>query len=136
MNAISSPGYSTTSDYNSDMVDFVEFSTFNFPNTKHLINKYQNKANQSAESLIESLLTLEEKNYQTLTQASVNDTINNYTTYIEIEKIRFDKKLLDLFIHFNILNKLEKNNVINWHSNTSLFYPIKTLGDGNCLVSV
>jgi hypothetical protein len=137
MNAISNPDYNVEN----DVVDFVEFSNLKFQNNK-LIIKYQEKTQKSTLNLITSLLSLEDNdrdeinNFKSNNNNNTADEINKYTTYIELEKIKFDKKNLDLFIHFNVLNKLEKNNVINWHSNTALFYPIKTLGDGNCLVSL
>ena len=143
---------------NNELIDFVEFSNLNFNNK--LINKYQDRVNKTSEVLITSLLTLdegddvdddgdddddEEYNEDKLTksnsttstkQVEISDEISKYTTYIELEKIIFEKKLLELIIHFNILNKLEKHRVINWHSSTALFYPIKTVGDGNCLVNI
>ena len=154
MNAIQNPGYTnkTTNENNinaNEMIDFADFSNYKF--TDRLVDKYQDRANRNSESLISSLLTIEEgdldeenedagrntasNNNDNKELNGVCDEINKFTTYIELEKIRFDKTMLDLFIHFNILTKLEKHNVINWHSNTSLFYPIKTIGDGNCLVS-
>ena len=149
MNAISNPGNtsSTMVNYDNELIDFVEFSNLKFNNK--LINKYQERGNKSSECLITSLLTLEEgddvdedevddDDYDSNSNKQVDlnsDEISKYTSYIELEKIRFDRKLLELVIHFNVLNKLEKNNVINWHSNTALFYPIKTVGDGNCLVN-
>jgi hypothetical protein len=153
MNAISNPGNTSTPtsstmvNYDNELIDFVEFSNLKFNNK--LINKYQERANKSSECLITSLLTLEEgdedvdedeveDDYDSNSNKQVDlnsDEISKYTTYIELEKIIFDKKLLESVIHFNVLNKLEKNYVINWYSNTALFYPIKTLGDGNCLVN-
>ena len=153
MNAIQNPGYTnkTTNENNinaNEMIDFADFSNYKF--TDRLVDKYQDRANRNSESLISSLLTIEEgdlddeNEYAGKNTASnsndnkelngICDEINKFTTYIELEKIRFDKTMLDLFIHNNLLKILKNNDVINWHSNTSLFYPINTVGDGNCLV--
>lgn len=108
-----------------------------------VLNDYKLKCRETYTSVQEYLLLLK------------IDRINRFTTYIPVSKLfepsdenynisyfrskrTFKYSLLNskkkLFVDTHTLRVLEKNKELNWIPMLSSLYPIRTLGDGNCLV--
>jgi hypothetical protein len=111
---------------NEDPIDFIEFSTTRNA-TSQIISYYQDKYDLLLNTVAEKLLL------------SDIDQINLYTTCIQLDKLndlgKHRNLTKQLFIHLGIYRQLISANIINWNQCLSSLYPIKTSGDGNCLVS-
>jgi hypothetical protein len=81
------------------------------------------------------------------------DNINKYTSYLELDKLfanceetrRYTKSALNytmlntrkkLIVDIKTLRTLNRNFELNWLNLANSIYPIKTIGDGNCLVEI
>lgn len=76
------------------------------------------------------------------------DQINRFTCYLELDKIfencstsartSLDSRILankkKLIVDMKTYRSLTRNHELNWMKNATSLYPIKTIGDGNCLV--
>jgi hypothetical protein len=109
-----------------DLIDFVEFST-----TKHKTSQiksyYQDRYDILWNNIAANLLL-----------SNINE-INEYTNCIQLDKLRNLSKhrgsIKKLFIHIGIDKQLTNSDITNWIQSLASVYPIKTLGDGNCLVN-
>jgi len=103
------------------LVDFVEYSVANITKSAH----YES-----------------ENEHVSYLRSMQIEKLYGLTTFIDLDKLdtvshnRSQSKdhLLRLFIDKVVLNELVRENVINNSSNLAKLYPLRTAGDGNCLV--
>jgi hypothetical protein len=61
---------------------------------------------------------------------------HKYSTSIDYQKIKSKRKIFaKLLVDENISKILKSNKIINYIDELTKLYPLKTIGDGNCLVS-
>jgi hypothetical protein len=61
---------------------------------------------------------------------------HKYSTSIDYQRIKSNRKIFaDLLIDQKITEILNNNKIINYNYRLTKLYPLKTIGDGNCLVS-
>jgi hypothetical protein len=110
-----------------DLIDFIEFSNIKYK-TSQIASYYQDKYDILVNNVAEKLL-----------MSNIAE-INGFTTCIQLDKLndlsKYKVSVKKLFIHLNIYKPLTSADIINWNKGLASLYPIKTLGDGNCLVSI
>jgi hypothetical protein len=107
-----------------ELADYVEFSVTGV--SKVTYSRYGNELNEQAGELISLHF----------------DKFNALTTYIDLDRLdevvrdssQSKDSLLIFFIDRAMLNKLAGERVINWSRKLAKLYPLRTQGDGNCLV--
>lgn len=108
-----------------------------------ILNTYQVRLKNNFEIFQEHLLLHEIRNinqYTSIIPLGVffqNSEMNqSYFTFQHRTKINYAIILMKkkLFIDMKTLKILNKSKQINWSSSLISLYPVKTLGDGNCLV--
>ena len=103
-----------------------------------LLKTHQQKFNEKFSQLQEEILLLND-NYSKISK------LNSYSSFIPLNKLVDEKQPIDfelllakkkLLVDMSTCMSMNKKKELNWASNLCRLYPLKTIGDGNCLVNI